>query len=499
MTGDRDLGGDTTAEAIVAFLQERGAASRPHAHGQTLLDHLIGTYAIVRRWGAPAEVQHAALLHSVYGTEAYHHTLLAEADRGHVRALAGERAELIAHRFGTTDRRRLFGGAHRWLKQHEHERDELDALILLHMANLADQARGPWLVRVRDLAELLHGSVAIDPPRFVHQLHAFEADDEERTLAAYRDTEDFALAAAACPVIGEPCLRLAQRARRQGDHETSRQWAQIGRTRLLALGTAWDKRRSFEEWLALADDLGPHDPGPVAGTGGATRFLRYVESFDGPRPGARYPGLSRRPFHDPASFPIAGRLEHRYAEIKAEIDRLAPRTFQREAEPIARTGDWDVAFLYERGKRNDEICAALPTVTSLIEADPSAIRTHAGLIYVSRMRPGTHIAAHTGPTNVRLRCHLGITTPPGDCALRVEHQTERWQAGRALVFDDSFEHEAWNRTDADRIVLIVDLWHPDLAPQEVQLLTNLHAYTAVHANRLSGYWQRNAGAAGAPS
>ena len=64
-----------------------------------------------------------------------------------------------------------------------------------------------------------------------------------------------------------------------------------------------------------------------------------------------------------------------------------------------------------------------------------------------------------------------------------------------MVFDDFLEHEAWNQTEADRVVLIVDLWHPDLSDTEVMLLRALHKYTYVHAQRLSRYWSTNAAAA----
>jgi aspartate beta-hydroxylase len=116
----------------------------------------------------------------------------------------------------------------------------------------------------------------------------------------------------------------------------------------------------------------------------------------------------------------------------------------------------------------------------------------AGLIYVSRMRAGTHIAAHRGPTNVRLRCHLGVTVPPGDCAIRVGDETRRWVEGECLVFDDHFEHEAWNHTEADRIVLIADLWHPDLSAAEIRLLEGLHRYADAAARQLNRYWSSNA-------
>jgi aspartate beta-hydroxylase len=125
------------------------------------------------------------------------------------------------------------------------------------------------------------------------------------------------------------------------------------------------------------------------------------------------------------------------------------------------------------------------------------MRTLTGLAYVSRMRAATHIQAHRGPTNLRVRCHLGIQVPDGDCAIRVGPQTRRWQDGRCLVFDDYFEHEAWNHTEQDRIVLIVDLWHPGLSATEVSLLEGLHAYASGQAVRLERYWAANRAAAGA--
>jgi aspartyl/asparaginyl beta-hydroxylase (cupin superfamily) len=63
------------------------------------------------------------------------------------------------------------------------------------------------------------------------------------------------------------------------------------------------------------------------------------------------------------------------------------------------------------------------------------------------------------------------------------------------VFDDRFEHEAWNRTREDRIVLIIDLWHPGLSTTEVRLLEGLQEYAAAHARKLSRYWAANAAAA----
>jgi aspartate beta-hydroxylase len=247
----------------------------------------------------------------------------------------------------------------------------------------------------------------------------------------------------------------------------------------------------FAATLEALSEAGPAPPS----AGGPERFHRYLEALSG-SPRAPYPELPAEPWHDPQDFPLARYLEGHAAEIREEVLALDPGRFHRESERIERTGDWDVAFFYERGRRHDAACEACPVTAAGIE-DPlgGAVLTSAGLIYASRMRPGTHIQPHRGPTNLRLRCHLGIQVPEGDCAIRVGDETRAWEPGRCLVFDDHFEHEAWNRTGEDRLVLIVDVWHPALSAEEIRLLAGLHRHVEGHARRLAGYWRANAAAA----
>jgi Aspartyl/Asparaginyl beta-hydroxylase len=503
-----------SSHGLIAFLEAEGAGDLLHSRGSSLLDHLVETSCIVRRWGQPEWLAHAALIHSVYGTEAFHAQLVPLSRRGEVARVAGARAERLAYLFSVTPRRPLLAGTHRWARSlpwrtgdgDPPTSDELDALVILHMANIAEQASGLWLARLRQLAELLPES---DRPLFAAQLAGFEEEDEELTRTAYLDglrrggegrEAVLALAAAVCPVVAEPCVWLARLAAGRGDDAVSRAWAAQARKRLCSLGTTWDKRRSFDEWLAVIDSLeAPAGDGAIAppdSDAGRRRFHRYVERFSQEglrRPGLVYPDLPSRPWHDRGDFPLVAYLESHFEEIRAEL--LAITDFHAESERIGRTGDWDVAFLYERGRRHDDTCAACPVTTRGIETHRT-IRTMAGLIYVSRMRAHTHIDAHRGPTNVRIRCHLGIDVPDGDCAIRVGDETRPWTEGKCLVFDDYFEHEAWNHTDEERIVLIVDLWHPGLSDTEVTLLEGLHNYTHVHAERLGRYWSANARAAG---
>jgi aspartyl/asparaginyl beta-hydroxylase (cupin superfamily) len=554
---------DGGTDAIIAFLLREGSADQLHAGSRTLLDHLLGSCSIVGRWGQPLWLQHAALIHSVYGTDSYDPQLLSETRRSEVAAVAGERAERLAYLFCVTPRRPLFAGTHLWARdlptrsagigasedrEDAPARAELDALVLLHMANLAEQARaadgspGRWLVRLHDLAELLIDGETIVPPSFVANLAQFSDTEEALTRRAYMQglkghrearASAMALAAAVCPAVPEPCVWLAHESRWRGDDASSRSWTAQARKRLASLGTAWDKRLTFDQWQAIIEALErspDDDPLPAAEAvthpralfeliasrstasssvigkrtvappdeaAGRKRFQRYVEALgdaDGSSSGAIYPDLPSQPWHSPGDFPIVGYLESNYRAIRDEILALGAAPFHRESERISRTGDWDVAFLYERGRRRDEVCAACPVTAHGIEAYPT-VRTLAGVIYVSRMRAATHITPHRGPTNLRVRCHLGIKVPEGHCAIRVQDDTRQWKEGKCVVFDDYFVHEAWNHTDEDRIVLIVDLWHPGLTATEVMLLEALHEYTYFHAQRLNRYWSRNAAAA----
>jgi hypothetical protein len=555
---------DPTASSLIGFLKSQGAGEKRHAAGRSLLDHLVETCAIVRRWGQPAWIAHAALLHSVYGTDRYRQQLLPFSSRGQVVEVAGARADRIAYLFSVVPRGPLLAGTYRWAPVPLDEdsaptRDELDTLVLLHMANLAEQARAedgspaPWLARLREWAELLIDSEAVALPAFVARLAGFSKDDEGLVRRAYRSgvrsagaverrADRLALAASVCPVVGEPCVWQAYLAHRRGDADSARWWAGCAVERLHGLGTAWDKRLTFDQWRqvavvvaapAAADSTGltaiaghpgelfeivmhgsarpiparqqRREPGRSGGrkesppdpTAGRDRFHRYIASLaegDESASGAIYPDLPSQPWLEPGDFPLVAYLESHYEAIRREILSLNAASFHRESERIKRSGDWDVAFFYERGRRRHEVCEACPVTTRGIEGH-GAVLTMAGLAYVSRMRAGTHIRAHTGPTNLRVRCHLGIRVADGDCAIRVQNDTRQWVEGRCLVFDDHFEHEAWNHTDQDRIVLIVDLWHPGLSSTEVILLEGLHRYALTHARKLNRYWAANAAAA----
>lgn len=215
------------------------------------------------------------------------------------------------------------------------------------------------------------------------------------------------------------------------------------------------------------------------------------KQFRPPNPGQQpeiyYPGLTARPWHDPDAFEWVSILKAGYAEIRNEaIDLFERRRFKRN--PISgdlAEGSWTEVRLISEGLYDETNCAACPNTMRVVERIPGAVA--AGLVYFAALEPGAHLRAHFGPHNARLRCHLGLVVPPG-CALRVDNETRTWAEGEVLVFDDSFEHEVWNRGSGTRIVLIVDVWHPDLSPAQIVAIRCAASPLCVSAYEVAHGW-----------
>jgi len=135
-------------------------------------------------------------------------------------------------------------------------------------------------------------------------------------------------------------------------------------------------------------------------------------------------------------------------------------------------GEWSDFQLYANCKVHKAHCALCPATAAVVASRPEFNTSICGAHFFSRMLPGTHLGAHCGPSNLRLRVHLGLVVPPGT-RLRVGHEEREWVEGECLVFDDSFEHEVWHDGDSERIVLICDMWHPQLSLERDVLPTLL--------------------------
>jgi aspartate beta-hydroxylase len=178
------------------------------------------------------------------------------------------------------------------------------------------------------------------------------------------------------------------------------------------------------------------------------------------------------PLVDTSEFWFVPYLEQHFEGILQEVNAVRdPKDSGFTAvdgpyEPfLYKGGKWEHAILYHDGVRFNETCKLFPFTTAVLEAIPEVTTDSWGLAYISWLHPGTHITAHCGPSNGRLRLHMGIKVPSG-VKMRVADQEFTWTPGKCVVFDDSYEHEVWHNGDEPRIILLLDFLHPDLEERE---------------------------------
>ncbi|XP_027860209.1 aspartyl/asparaginyl beta-hydroxylase isoform X8 [Xiphophorus couchianus] len=188
-------------------------------------------------------------------------------------------------------------------------------------------------------------------------------------------------------------------------------------------------------------------------------------------------GLKAQPWWTPQETGYADlvrMLERNWKTIRDEalavMDRSRGR-FLPEEENLREKGEWGQYTLWQQGKRVGNACQGVPKTCALMERFPEATGCKRGQIKFSVMQPGTHVWPHTGPTNCRLRMHLGLVIPASGCRIRCTDQTREWEEGKVLIFDDSFEHEVWQEADSYRLIFIVDVWHPELSQYQRQTLS----------------------------
>jgi aspartyl/asparaginyl beta-hydroxylase (cupin superfamily) len=194
-----------------------------------------------------------------------------------------------------------------------------------------------------------------------------------------------------------------------------------------------------------------------------------------------WPGLEASPWPDRAPGWLSD-LEAAYPIIRRELDVLlsagvafAPYAEgpegsyrQQKFELEARSDRWSIYDLHQ-----PDADARCPRTIQFLRTWFRAELGEPVTAQFSALRPGAHIPPHCGVSNVFLTAHLGLIVPKG-CRIRVGAEMRRWQEARAFIFDDSFEHEAWNEGSSTRIVLIARFWHPALTELEIEALGTLH-------------------------
>jgi aspartate beta-hydroxylase len=197
-----------------------------------------------------------------------------------------------------------------------------------------------------------------------------------------------------------------------------------------------------------------------------------------------FPGLPQIQFYEREDFPWLGAVEAATADIRGEL--LDVLNDDRAFSPYVGTGanlppgdyrgmlnnpDWSAFFMWKDGAAVAANAARCPRTVRALEAAPlDHVERYTPSILFSLLKPGMHIPPHNGLMNTRLICHLPLIVPEG-CTLRVGNETRSWVEGETLIFDDSIEHEAWNRSAKLRVVLLFDIWRPELSAEERALVS----------------------------
>jgi aspartate beta-hydroxylase len=200
-----------------------------------------------------------------------------------------------------------------------------------------------------------------------------------------------------------------------------------------------------------------------------------------------FPELPARPYWGHESLPWLGELESQVETVRDEllqvlhgdqgiepVHKIVPDSQMGKYLSSSRgVPAWDGYFFYRHGARYDDNWRRCPRTAAILESLPLIrIREHAPEVLFSVLKPGTRILPHRGVTNTRLVTHLPLIVPP-DCALSVVGETHVWKEGQCVVFDDTFEHEAWNESGQVRVVLILDVWNPYLSEAERNAVADL--------------------------
>ncbi len=202
--------------------------------------------------------------------------------------------------------------------------------------------------------------------------------------------------------------------------------------------------------------------------------------------GFYFPGLPQIQYFETDGLPWVRKVEAATGAIRAELEAILAdglegfRPYIRSEEhqprynPLLDNKDWSALFLCENGRRFEEAIARCPKTWEAVQAAPQSwIERSSPTVMFSLLRAGARIPAHRGVNNTRLTCHLPLIVPPG-CGFRVGNEVREWREGEILIFDDSIEHEAWNESKEDRVVLIFDIDRPELSAREKEEVAALY-------------------------
>jgi len=183
----------------------------------------------------------------------------------------------------------------------------------------------------------------------------------------------------------------------------------------------------------------------------------------------RFSEIPVTPFIDPGLFAWVELLQAHWEQINEELESLLPfyaelpnlPDLSPEQDSLARDGGWKTYFFSAYGTVSDHNCRRCPQTAAILGQIPGLTTA-----FFSILAPGKHVPAHRGRFRGLIRCHLGLQVPePADqCGIRVGGEVRHWAPGEVMLFDDGFEHSAWNDTQGIRAVLLLDVERPARGP-----------------------------------
>ena len=247
----------------------------------------------------------------------------------------------------------------------------------------------------------------------------------------------------------------------------------------------WARRRvaAAEEWRTRLLEWNPADCEIAIEAAEAERMRGFRANIlenenAGPLipPFFLIPEIRSKRYFDASQFAGVPEVERQTEAIRAEFLELAESRsdflgkrlngLHAAHDPEGRAGAWSMIPLIRNGSVVEEFASRCPqTMAAARLLDLPSLGLISPSLYFSVLEPNSRIAPHRGITNARLIVHFPLIVPD-NCGFRVGGETRSWEPGKALVFDDMTEHEAWNDSDRARVVLIADLWRPELTAAE---------------------------------
>ncbi|MGJ5628671.1 aspartyl/asparaginyl beta-hydroxylase domain-containing protein [Nostoc sp. CALU 1950] len=192
-----------------------------------------------------------------------------------------------------------------------------------------------------------------------------------------------------------------------------------------------------------------------------------------------YLGITSKPWYECCDYHVlkfvsdrlekgAKDIEHEWSSNRLNKHSLVSRCEFSDVHPDLKEDDWGEFVLWKEGKFTKAARSIFPRTVKIVSNLESFVIPFGQVVFLV-LKPGVSLPPHHDASNIDLTCQLGLIIPE-NCGIRVGSETRSWTEGQTLFFDHSFEHEAWNKSDKERVVLLLDLYHPELTRFEKFLL-----------------------------